>query len=711
MALRFFGAALMPHIRHLQQHTTGRSLHANGILGLQTQITNRCWKQSRLLHVRITDQEAGLQTKRESNRSANPFQDRTLEEQPSEVPRQRMRSKIQRTEQLSRVDEVITTKETVTDFGDPDTFGDAKFSDTQTQDAGDVQEEEFISRPSRHSRKLRTKEYASLIKEHLNARRINEAIAVLEVRMLREDRVKPENYIYNLLISGCAKAGYTRKAFTLYTKMRQRGLKVTGGTYTSLFNACANAPTQLDGLAKARQLRENMLEKGYEPNVKNYNAMIKAYGRCGDIQTAYMLADELLERQLPLNADSFNFLLQACASDEQQGFRHALLTWHKMLKRGISPDFYSFNAMLRCVRDCGFGDLQDMQLVLEQIAPDAVSTKPEQLTATTIPTDSLPTTGNSSAQLELANSPSDQLELPNLLLPRPQLGSLVALTEVTRAHERFLLLGGITGYLELMKLHKVTPNIECFTTILEVIPPTNAAEKQLLSFVRKIGLKADIDFFNILIKKRSMRFDYESAREVLSMIRTAGLQPDIVTYGVLALGCRSQDQARELLQQMQAAGIRMNMPILGAMLRQGCAQKSFAYINEIMQLSLEESIQPNEAFLRHLHNFHRGCARAIDARHPSTKTEAFKKGHSKFCDKYRLFYEEHGLSGLKLEDAVAKLKQRPYAQFKESPVTGLETAKHEQVKRKTKIRKYIKKIKIDELQDDPHLSEPVKRIE
>lgn len=95
--------------------------------------------------------------------------------------------------------------------------------------------------------------------------------------------------------------------------------------------------------------------------------------------------------------------------------------------------------------------------------------------------------------------------------------------------------------------------------------------------------------------------------------------------------------------------------------------------------------------------------------HPSTKTAAFKKGHSKFCDKYRLYYEELGLTGLKLEDAIAKVKERPYARYKEEPIEGKEPLKHEQIKRKTKLRKYIKKIKIDELQDDPQ--ETVKRIE
>lgn len=160
-----------------------------------------------------------------------------------------------------------------------------------------------------------------IIKEHLNNHRINDALAVLEIRMLKEDRVKPENYIYNLLISGCAKAGYTRKAFHLFSKMRQRDLKVKESTYTSLFNACANAPSRSDGLTRAIRLRELILEKGYEPNIKNYNAMIKTFGRWGDVKTAYILADEMREKKLEMTGETYNFLLQACASDEKYGFR------------------------------------------------------------------------------------------------------------------------------------------------------------------------------------------------------------------------------------------------------------------------------------------------------------------------------------------------------------------------------------------------------
>ena len=447
-----------------------------------------------------------------------------------------------------------------------------------------MEEEQYISRPTRRIKKLSTKEYARMIKEHFINHRVKEALEVVEVRMLKEDRVKPENYIYNLLISGCAKAGYTRKAFQLYTKMRQRGLKVKESTYTSLFNACANAPSRQDGLTRAIRLRESLLEKGYEFNVRNYNAMIKTFGHWGDVKTAYILADEMRDKNLPMGAETFNFLLQACASDEKHGFRHCLLTWHRMQQRNIEPDYYTFNAVLRCVRDCGFGDLESMEKVLQQILGEAQATKQlteskENIQCTQLndnsnakskesiesiepssTTDKLNTdltlSGNANQNALQINTQATSLELPNLLAAQPHLGSMVTLQEVQKPHERFLLVGGLTGFLELMKSRNITPDIQTFTTMLEVIPPTNTAEKQLLTAIRKIGLKADIDFFNILIKKRAMRFDYEGGKEVLSMIRTAGLHPDIVTYGVLALGCTTVESSRELLDQMRHSGIR-----------------------------------------------------------------------------------------------------------------------------------------------------------
>lgn len=577
---------------------------------------------------------------------------------------------------------------------DPDTFG------TQTPnvkypvevDEDDLKEEEFLENPPSRSQKLRTKQYADLIKGHLRNHSLKEAIDVLEVRMLKEDRVKPENYIFNLLIGGCARAGYTQKAFQLFTKMKQRDLKVTGGTYTSLFNACSNSPYLSDGLNKANRLREIMLENGYEPNASNYNSMIKAFGRCGDPKTGFLLIDEMIGKKLEVRVDSFNFLLQACVSDKEYGFRHALLVWHKMFQKRLIPDLYSFNLLLKCCRESGLGDLQTLEEVLTKIL------RPQEKKTKLLLERENP--------LDLSNLPSVQEEeeiqqetSPNLISFNPHLGSLVSLSEVKRPEDRLLLLGGASGFLKEMELAKITPDIKTFTQLLEVIPSTNVSEKQLISKIRKIGIKCDIDFFNILIKKRSMRYDYESAREVLLMIKTAKLRPDIVTYGVLALSCQTQEEARELLQQMYEQGIRMNIQILGAMLRQGCAQKNFNYVLEILKICQDERIQPNEQFVQHILNFHSYCLNVSKHKHQNVNSRKFNVDFNHFNNILDNWKEEQGIKGLSIEDAAKKFKQNPWKQFKTNKTEGFEDEKNQKLRHKSKTTRYIKRVNVDKLKE------------
>lgn len=52
---------------------------------------------------------------------------------------------------------------------------------------------------------------------------------------------------------------------------------------------------------------------------------------------------------------------------------------------------------------------------------------------------------------------------------------------------------------------------------------------------------------------------------------------------------------------------RMNIQILGAMIKQGCVQHNFEYVLKIMNIVRTERIKPNENFLKHLQNFHENC--------------------------------------------------------------------------------------------------------
>lgn len=588
---------------------------------------------------------------------------------------------------------------------DPDAFGSPTQSQFEVDGFDDAEEieERFVSeRPQG----LRTKQYADMIKDHLRNRRIKEAIDVLEVKMIKEDRVKPENYIYNLLIGGCARAGYTKKAFQLFNRMKQRDLVLTGGTYTSLFNACAMSPYPTEALGHANRLREIMQEKGYEANPQNYNAMIKAYGRCGDILTSFQLVDEMVSKRLPVRVETMNFLLQACASDEQFGFRHALLVWHKMRTWRQNPDIYSFNLLLRVVRDCGIGDVETTEEVVRRICGEAnkkllIGGGEYGLPENTIPErdQDEPSGEIESNQQELQPvSDIDQLpdsSVPNLIAKQPHLGELIALKEVVQPEDRLMLIGGMRGFLNEMENQKVVPDLKTFTQLLEVIPPTLTAEKYLISLLRKNNIRVDMDFLNILIKKRSMRFDYESAKKVLNMVKTAHLSPDIVTYGVLALGCTSEAEAQDLMGEMEKAGVRMNMPILGAMLKQGCLQWNFPYVISIMDITMNEKIPPNAQFITHLHKFYKKTTGLLKDKDPRIQNEReFSRGIFEFKVKMEEFNAQYDLVDRNLEESLKRIRVHPYQQFKEDQPEGFEKVKNE---KRRFYKKYTRKLAPDDL--------------
>lgn len=369
--------------------------------------------------------------------------------------------------------------------------------------------------------------YENMVKKNIRDKRLKEAIDVVEVRM-KADRVQPEYYIYDLLIMECGRMGYTKDAFKLYNRMKKRGLKVTGPTYTALFNAVAKTIHPNDGLKLAENLRQILIKNGFPMNEKIYNTMIKAFGRCGDIDTAFRLVDEMKEKKLQLNIDTMNHLLQVCCSDKEFGFRHALLVWHKIYQRGMTPDAYSFNLMLRCVRDCGIGDLEEMQRVIGTIlksskaAVKIKSNKDDKLLIEAKPLISINAndnkTGDLVGDLESKQTTNEVTskdvcdQMPNLLSELPHLGSIVQLSMVKSAEDRLILLGGFSGFIDEMEKTNAKATVKTFTQIMDSIPSTREAEHQLIERTRKMHIWCDTDFFNLLMKRRILRKDYDGAK-------------------------------------------------------------------------------------------------------------------------------------------------------------------------------------------------------
>ena len=73
---------------------------------------------------------------------------------------------------------------------------------------------------------------------------------------------------------------------------------------------------------------------------------------------------------------------------------------------------------------------------------------------------------------------------------------------------RFNVLGGVNSLIRSMKQHKVDPDFKTFNMMLEMIPDNLESEELLAKVMDVYGCKPNLDFINILMKRRIFRKEY-----------------------------------------------------------------------------------------------------------------------------------------------------------------------------------------------------------
>ena len=465
---------------------------------------------------------------------------------------------------------------------------------------------------------------------------LRRAIEILEVDM-KNEFVKPIPEIYRVLIHTCGVKGYSDKAFDLYRQYTARRFPNNFGIYADLFNACANCPK--DGKegnviqSRALQHAKKLYEKIFSNTNGNlpspvYHTMIKAFGRCGEIESAFDLLDKMGEKKVRVSAETICHVLQACISDKEAGFRHALLLWRKMRRYKIKPNVHGYNLLLRTAKECGVGD----SLVLHDILIEAMSPKDVKRLKTEFKLNSRTNDnieGVKEGPMRVLSTPFDnnqnknlptlhsnaKMNLPNFLANKPifDIGiPIVGLSNqsLTTAENKFLLCGGLTGFLEVMAVaDEVQPNIKTFSQLLHCIPSDD--ETRLVKYIKEYSIKTDIDFFNQLIRKRVDRKDYKMARLVLEDIKNFDLAPDIATFGCLAMTCRNDVSSKRLLKDMHTSGIRPNIQIITALLSNACYRCSFEHIEMLLSLLTANGVVPNIKTIQILERFYFTCRELI----------------------------------------------------------------------------------------------------
>jgi len=101
--------------------------------------------------------------------------------------------------------------------------------------------------------------------------------------------------------------------------------------------------------------------------------------------------------------------------------------------------------------------------------------------------------------------------IPDLLDPRIAVDSSVELRLPESTSDSLAMLGGVSGMLARMDRDKAKPDVKTFSLLLDTMPSSLEAENDLLSAMNFYNVKADVDFYNMLIRKRNLRRDFTGA--------------------------------------------------------------------------------------------------------------------------------------------------------------------------------------------------------
>ncbi|XP_065110359.1 pentatricopeptide repeat-containing protein 1, mitochondrial [Paramisgurnus dabryanus] len=524
-------------------------------------------------------------------------------------------------------------------------------------------------------------------KKLIKVDKLAEALALFEGDMLKGERLQPEEYNYTVLIGGCGRVGYLKKAFQLYNNMKKRGIEPSDATYTALFNACAESPWKQTGLEEAMKLKQELLKRNVPLSAITQHALLKTIAFNGDLKSCFQIMREMLQGGQPITQETFQYLLICCVMDKQQGFRLALQVWQQMLRIGIKPDAHNYNILLRAARDCGIGNPElASDLLLRgtgEVNPALTSgrktrrtkakeetSRPEVLNIDAFENELFVDTHARDARIrqakktdlnppnehdqcrvhssqeeiqKLPTSQSDSLtcqsqlspqspRLPNLLDPSTCHSNVVALGPVNNASDRFALIGNLDGFLEKMANDGLVPNIKTITLLADVMEAGSQSVQSLINVAKQNGVRLDVTFFNMLIRRVAKSKDLDGAKAVKALMVNRGLKVTAQTFCSIALACQTEKDGLQLLSNMETRGLAPNAYVFSALIGQAVKRLDYAYLHKLLLCMHKLQVPPNDVIIRQLE---------FAAQYPSSYNKLKSRNvYMERIDGFRGFYKE-----------------------------------------------------------------------
>ncbi|XP_022443492.1 pentatricopeptide repeat-containing protein 1, mitochondrial isoform X1 [Delphinapterus leucas] len=568
------------------------------------------------------------------------------------------------------------------------------------EQSGEEDEEGVLQPESRQGPRNTPCWYFFQCKRLIKEGKLAEALDLFERQMLKEERLQPLECNYTVLIGGCGRAGYLRKAFQLYNDMKKRDLEPSDATYTALFNVCAESPWKDSALQSALKLRQQLQARNFQLNLKTYHSLLKMAAMCADLRMCLDVFKEIIQKGHAVTEETFSYLLMGCIQDKKTGFRYALQVWRQMLSLGLRPSRHGYNLLLGAARDCGLGDPEVASAVLLRPREEMVLLQPPAVGQQARRRDGVGADDSLSTRLhvealerQLFLEPSQALEGPlepqeagacgkaqpgvetkvepdhavapaapvpppwgleaNLLTPGAVSSAVVSFGTVTTPADRLALMGGLEGFLGKMAEHGLRPDIKTLTLLAEVVEPGTSAESSLLTILDAQQVEADLTFFNTLMRRKSKLGDLEGAKALLPVLAKRGIVPNLQTFCSLAIGCRRPGDGLQLLADMRKSQMTPSAHIYSTLINAAVKKLDYAYLIDILKDMRQNRVPVNEVVIRQLE---------FAAQYPPTFDRY--KGRNTYLEKidgFRAYYKQW------LKVMPAEETPHPWQKFRTKP--------------------------------------------
>eukprot|EP01061_Rhynchopus_euleeides_P040275 TRINITY_DN6924_c1_g2_i1.p1 TRINITY_DN6924_c1_g2~~TRINITY_DN6924_c1_g2_i1.p1 ORF type:complete len:413 (+),score=72.89 TRINITY_DN6924_c1_g2_i1:66-1304(+) len=175
---------------------------------------------------------------------------------------------------------------------------------------------------------------------------------------------------YNYLLMGFSKRGEQQHAVSIIQAMKDHGLQPDRMSYHWAIMSCNN-------YRAAREIFDDMIERGIQYNDQTFAALLKSCVKAGDAKNGMIVLHEAIEDGLKPSSTVFNQVMRLHLKPLNM---NAVATiYRKMRAINISPDFVTYCIFLRaCKLDCRGGVKVDSRPIaiaeaaLEQARRDGV---------------------------------------------------------------------------------------------------------------------------------------------------------------------------------------------------------------------------------------------------------------------------------------------------------------------------------------------------